>query len=99
MIWGAGNQLNITLGRADFWGRRGGRQWTTRMNYRGIRKLLEANERLRHMSQTDGLTGLDNRRHLEERLEEMFEHAARLKEPFRSIDHGDMLYDERGLPR
>ena len=25
--------------------------------------------------------------------------AARLKEPFRSIDHGDMLYDERGLPR
>jgi antitoxin VapB len=25
--------------------------------------------------------------------------AARLKEPFRSIDHGDLLYDERGLPR
>ena len=33
------------------------------------RELLEANERLRHMSQTDALTGLDNRRHLEERLE------------------------------
>ena len=29
------------------------------------RELLEANERLRHMSQTDALTGLDNRRHLE----------------------------------
>jgi antitoxin VapB len=25
--------------------------------------------------------------------------AARLKEPFRSVDHGDLLYDERGLPR
>ena len=25
--------------------------------------------------------------------------AGRLNEPFRSTDHGDMLYDERGLPR
>jgi antitoxin VapB len=25
--------------------------------------------------------------------------AARLKEPFRSAEHGDLLYDERGLPR
>jgi antitoxin VapB len=25
--------------------------------------------------------------------------AARFKEPFRSADHGDLLYDERGLPR
>jgi antitoxin VapB len=25
--------------------------------------------------------------------------AARLKEPFRFADHGDILYDERGLPR
>jgi len=25
--------------------------------------------------------------------------AAHLKGPFRSIDHGDLLYDERGLPR
>jgi antitoxin VapB len=25
--------------------------------------------------------------------------AGHLKEPFRSIDHGDLLYDERGLPR
>jgi antitoxin VapB len=25
--------------------------------------------------------------------------AARLKEPFRSADHGDLLYDEHGLPR
>ena len=25
--------------------------------------------------------------------------AVRLKEPFRSADHGDLLYDEGGLPR
>jgi antitoxin VapB len=25
--------------------------------------------------------------------------AARLKPPFRTVDHGDMLYDERGLPK
>jgi antitoxin VapB len=25
--------------------------------------------------------------------------SARLKEPFRSSDHGKLLYDERGLPR
>src|SRR5436190_23365676 len=49
------------------------------------RQLLEANERLKHMSQTDGLTGVDNRRHLEERLEEMFEHALRLNEPFACV--------------
>ncbi len=49
------------------------------------RELLEMNERLRHMSQTDALTGLDNRRHLEERLREMFEHAMRLDEPFACV--------------
>jgi antitoxin VapB len=25
--------------------------------------------------------------------------AGRLKEPFRSADHGELLYDDRGLPR
>jgi antitoxin VapB len=25
--------------------------------------------------------------------------ATRLKEPFRSGDHGDLLYDEKGLPK
>jgi diguanylate cyclase (GGDEF)-like protein len=49
------------------------------------RQLLEANERLRYMSQTDALTGLDNRRNLEERIDEMFEHAKRLNEPFSCV--------------
>ena len=46
------------------------------------KELLEMNERLRFMSLTDGLTGLDNRRHLNERIDEMFQHALRLNEPF-----------------
>lgn len=46
------------------------------------KELLEVNERLRYMSQTDALTGLDNRRHLNERIDEMFAHAKRLEEPF-----------------
>ena len=25
--------------------------------------------------------------------------AARLKEPYKSIDHGELLYDENGLPK
>ena len=25
--------------------------------------------------------------------------APRWKEPFRSVDHGDLLYDQRGLPK
>lgn len=27
------------------------------------------------------------------------EAAARMKEPYRSVDHGELLYDEQGLPR
>jgi len=49
------------------------------------RQLLEANERLRYMSQTDGLTGLDNRRHLEQQLDAMFHHARRLNEPLSCV--------------
>ena len=45
-------------------------------------QLAEANTQLLRVSQTDGLTGLANRRHLEERLDEMFEHSMRLNEPF-----------------
>ena len=45
------------------------------------RELSEVNARLLKMAQTDALTGLDNRRYLEERLEEMFGHSRRLKEP------------------
>ena len=46
------------------------------------KELLEVNEQLLLMSQTDALTGLDNRRHLNDRIDEMFSHAKRLNEPF-----------------
>jgi diguanylate cyclase (GGDEF)-like protein len=45
------------------------------------RELSEVNSRLLEMAQTDSLTSLDNRRYLEQRLEEMFEHSRRLREP------------------
>jgi diguanylate cyclase (GGDEF)-like protein len=45
------------------------------------RELSEMNARLLKMAQTDSLTGLDNRRYLEERLEEAFGHSRRLREP------------------
>ena len=49
------------------------------------KELLEVNKKLTYMSQTDGLTGLDNRRHLNERIVEMFNHAQRLNEPFSCV--------------
>ena len=49
------------------------------------RELREANERLTFMSQTDGLTGLHNRRHLEDSLSEMFAHSDRLGEPLTCV--------------
>jgi len=45
------------------------------------RELSEMNSRLLKMAQTDSLTELDNRRYIEQRLEEMFEHSRRLREP------------------
>lgn len=45
-------------------------------------ELQQLNQRLLSISRTDGLTGLVNRRHLEERLQEQYEHAKRLGEAF-----------------
>jgi len=64
------------------------------------RELLEANERLRIISQTDGLTSLDNRRYLEQRLEEIFAHARRLNEALSCVmcdlDHFKEVNDSFG---
>ncbi len=49
------------------------------------RELSEMNDRLLLISRTDGLTGLANRRHIEERLHEMWEHAVRLNEPLACV--------------
>jgi antitoxin VapB len=50
-------------------------------------------ERLERTRTQQG-TGLANRL-----LEIGRDCAAHLKEPFRSVDHGELLYDEKGLPR
>jgi diguanylate cyclase (GGDEF)-like protein len=47
--------------------------------------LAEMNDQLLRISRLDGLTGLANRRYLEERLEEMWEHAERLGEPLACV--------------
>jgi two-component system, cell cycle response regulator len=64
------------------------------------RQLLEANERLRHMSRTDSLTGLDNRRYVEQQLDQMFAHATRLSEPMSCVmcdlDRFKSVNDEHG---
>jgi two-component system, cell cycle response regulator len=64
------------------------------------RQLLEANERLRHMSRTDGLTGLDNRRYIEQQLDMMFAHSERLGEPLACVmcdlDRFKSVNDEHG---
>ena len=48
-------------------------------------ELSEANDKLRRISLTDGLTDIDNRRCLEDRLHEMWQHSVRLHEPIALI--------------
>jgi len=64
------------------------------------KELSQMNDRLLHISMTDGLTGVDNRRALEQRLHEMFEHSLRLHEPIAcvmcDIDHFKKVNDTYG---
>ena len=64
------------------------------------RELSVMNDKLLHISLTDGLTGVDNRRALEQRLHEMFEHSLRLHEPIAcvmcDIDHFKKVNDTYG---
>ncbi|MDP9204646.1 MAG: diguanylate cyclase [Gemmatimonadota bacterium] len=49
------------------------------------RELSELNDKLRLISLTDGLTGVENRRSLELHLHEMWQHSMRLHEPIALI--------------
>jgi len=64
------------------------------------RELSDLNDKLREISLTDGLTKVDNRRSLEERLHEMWEHHMRLHEPIAlvmcDIDKFKSVNDEYG---
>lgn len=69
-----------------------------------IKRLQEAleiaNEELTRLATTDGLTGVYNRGHIEQRLAEMFDHSARLNEPLScvmfDIDHFKAVNDNYG---
>jgi len=45
------------------------------------KELAEMNDKLRQISLTDGLTGVENRRSLEDRLKDQWQHSVRLHEP------------------
>jgi two-component system cell cycle response regulator len=66
------------------------------------RKLVVANTKLTELSITDELTGVFNRRHLDDLLVEMFEHSTRLHEPLAvamfDIDHFKSVNDSFGHP-
>jgi antitoxin VapB len=52
-----------------------------------VRERLERLRRERGVSLTEKLLAIGR------------DSAAHLREPYRSVDHGELLYDERGLPR
>ena len=41
MVWGQGNQLNITIGRSGFWDHRGGNAFALRTNYADVKKMIQ----------------------------------------------------------
>jgi antitoxin VapB len=53
--------------------------------------VRERLERVRHINQKDNLA--------ERLLKIGRECAPHLKEPYKSTNHGDLLYDEKGLPK
>jgi two-component system, cell cycle response regulator len=63
-------------------------------------ELSRANEELRRVAVTDALTGLHNRRNVEELLHDMFEHSVRLHEPLAcamfDLDHFKSVNDTHG---
>jgi diguanylate cyclase (GGDEF)-like protein len=71
------------------------------LRIRALHAQVEAaNTELSRMAITDGLTGLYNRRHMEDRLREMFEHSTRLHEPLSCVmfdlDHFKSVNDTYG---
>jgi len=44
MVWGEGRQLNVTVGRAGFWDRRGGNNFSARTDYQKVKSLLQSGD-------------------------------------------------------
>ena len=100
-----GVRINMTDGRVlerysrglhgpdgDYWGR----IWF----YRDVTELHRMTEQLRHMSQTDSLTGIANRRALFEALEKEYSRAQRYGHPLSvlmlDLDHFKQINDHYG---
>lgn len=47
LVWGEGNTLRVTIGRADLWDHRGGMPWTPAQNFRDLRAALEEGDERR----------------------------------------------------
>ena len=45
LVWGGGDELRLTVGRADMWDHRGGYAWTAAQNYTNIVSLWRAGEK------------------------------------------------------
>ena len=64
------------------------------------KELSELNDKLRQISLTDGLTQIENRRSLEDRLHDMWQHSVRLHEPIAlvmcDIDKFKTVNDQHG---
>ena len=75
-------------------------KWLQEQVERQKADLSAINDQLVRIARTDGLTGIDNRRRLEERLDETFEHSRRLGEPFACVmcdlDHFKSVNDTYG---
>jgi two-component system, cell cycle response regulator len=52
---------------------------------RSLLRIKALQDQVERLSRTDALTEVDNRRYLEQRLEETFEHSKRLAEPFACV--------------
>ena len=50
LVWGGGDELRLTVGRADLWDHRGGYPWTAEQNYANIVSLWRAGEKNRLLS-------------------------------------------------
>ncbi len=55
MVWGT-ERLCVTIGRAGFWDHRGGNDFTARIDFQGVRRLLEAGDEA-GLRQAFGLEG------------------------------------------
>ena len=50
LVWGGGDEIRLTVGRADLWDHRGGYPWTAEQNYSNIVAAVESGDGNRLLS-------------------------------------------------